>query len=257
MDDGSKECPACFRKLPFSDFYKDSHRPDGLRNRCKECWNSKRLVPVKREDDFDAEGLKPCRICGLKLPITGFYRRGSGVRNDCKECVKERTRLRELAKPELVRATREAWVQRSAGHLAAYKRAWYQANREAALAKQTLWVQNNRERRRKTWLAWYQANPEARGRGERKRRALKRGADTRTITNKEWYRLVDRYHGLCAYCGLRPWKHRDHVIPLKQGGRHAIGNLLPACASCNHSKKDKTITQWRQMQRRRSPAPVG
>jgi hypothetical protein len=32
-----KKCPECGLHKPFSEFYKDKYRPDGLRNRCKAC----------------------------------------------------------------------------------------------------------------------------------------------------------------------------------------------------------------------------
>jgi 5-methylcytosine-specific restriction endonuclease McrA len=66
----------------------------------------------------------------------------------------------------------------------------------------------------------------------------------RLVTPRDLKRLVARYRGLCAYCP-NPWKQFDHVIPLTRGGRHAIGNLLPACVRCNTSKNDRTIMEWR------------
>lgn len=46
----------------------------------------------------------------------------------------------------------------------------------------------------------------------------------------DWMRLVDRYDGRCAYCGdVADRLQMDHVVPLSRGGRHSIGNVLPAC----------------------------
>ncbi|MEU4427510.1 HNH endonuclease [Actinoplanes sp. NPDC024001] len=36
----------------------------------------------------------------------------------------------------------------------------------------------------------------------------------------------------------------DHVIPVALGGRHAIGNLAPACRGCNNSKNDDLLIEW-------------
>lgn len=65
------------------------------------------------------------------------------------------------------------------------------------------------------------------------------------VTARDVRRLYHRYGHRCAYCrqpdemlGL------DHVFPLARGGRHTIGNLLPACPSCNASKGNKTLTEW-------------
>lgn len=39
----------------------------------------------------------------------------------------------------------------------------------------------------------------------------------------------------CTYCGA-PAEHIDHIHPLSKGGLHCLGNLTPACASCNLAK---------------------
>ena len=90
--------------------------------------------------------------------------------------------------------------------------------------------------------------------GRARRRARLRGADVRVVSEKDWRRLVARYRGLCAYCQQVPWAHRDHVVPLDRGGRHSIGNLLPACQSCNYAKKTKTIVEFRRWLLRRAAA---
>lgn len=40
----------------------------------------------------------------------------------------------------------------------------------------------------------------------------------------------------CAYCGLRA-EEWDHIEEASKGGSHQIGNLLPACRSCNRRKR--------------------
>lgn len=37
----------------------------------------------------------------------------------------------------------------------------------------------------------------------------------------------------------------DHVFPLSRGGRHCVGNIVPACGQCNHSKGALTVVEWR------------
>lgn len=83
---------------------------------------------------------------------------------------------------------------------------------------------------------------------ESRRRARQRAAGLYVVTERDWLRLVARYRGRCAYCGQRPEAralHREHVIPLARGGRHAIGNLLPACPPCNQSKGPRLLAEWR------------
>src|SRR5690606_22558633 len=79
-----------------------------------------------------------------------------------------------------------------------------------------------------------------------RRRALKAAADINYVSTKDWTRLVRRFEGRCAYCGASGPLHMDHIVPLARGGRHGIGNLLPACASCNCSKGAKLLMEWRR-----------
>lgn len=70
--------------------------------------------------------------------------------------------------------------------------------------------------------------------------------DKRQVTSRDVARLFHRHGGCCAYCGQRS-RHLevDHVVPLSRGGRHAIGNMLPACRRCNRSKSNRLLVEWR------------
>jgi len=51
--------------------------------------------------------------------------------------------------------------------------------------------------------------------------------------------------GFCTYCQHhRPRLTIDHIIPLKQGGRHEAANICLACPRCNFSKGNRTPDQW-------------
>ena len=70
------------------------------------------------------------------------------------------------------------------------------------------------------------------------------------FTYVEWMRLVRRFDSHCAYCGVRADAlQKDHVIPLARGGRHALANILPACAPCNGSKSTALLSEWRHARR--------
>lgn len=52
---------------------------------------------------------------------------------------------------------------------------------------------------------------------------------------------------VCRYCGKHVADpHCDHVIPLCKGGKTVLDNLVTACPSCNCSKHDKTLEEWRK-----------
>lgn len=55
--------------------------------------------------------------------------------------------------------------------------------------------------------------------------------------------LTETFEGLCAYCDqlATTW---DHVIPVSRGGETVPGNILPACGTCNSSKRDRDLEDW-------------
>lgn len=105
-------------------------------------------------------------------------------------------------------------------------------------------------KRREYARQYLQANPE-RMRAIRLRRKGRIKANSFSFTEKDWQRLVTRYRGCCAYCGERSdVLQREHVVPLVRGGTHGLGNILPACPSCNYANKDKFLVHGRLKRRR-------
>lgn len=49
--------------------------------------------------------------------------------------------------------------------------------------------------------------------------------------------LMEQFGGCCAYCKTEPASTWDHVVPVVAGGETVPGNMVPACNSCNSSKK--------------------
>lgn len=84
---------------------------------------------------------------------------------------------------------------------------------------------------------------------ERIRRGRKR-ANGGNHTRADWLRLLNRFGGLCAYCETAIATTEDHVIPVTRGGTNFIGNILPACFTCNSSKRDLLLIEWKQRKAR-------
>ena len=69
------------------------------------------------------------------------------------------------------------------------------------------------------------------------------------LSVEQWSALQAAWGG-CAYCGAtdKPLQ-RDCVLPLSRGGRYTLGNIVPACRSCNTSKCNREATGWLRRQR--------
>lgn len=109
-----------------------------------------------------------------------------------------------------------------------------------------------RKQRVASAVAWARANPELRRAIAAQHKATRRAweqlnLDSVGIASREWRKLVRRYRHRCAYCGgSEGGIHMDHVIPLSRGGRHAIGNVIPACQRCNLAKGAKLVVEWKR-----------
>ena len=60
----------------------------------------------------------------------------------------------------------------------------------------------------------------------------------------KWYWAYE-----CAYCGLFCGENSkileiDHIVPRSRDGSSKISNLIPACASCNKSKKCQSLAAF-------------
>ena len=99
---------------------------------------------------------------------------------------------------------------------------------------------------RRAYAKQYLAENPERMRVIRRRRKGQIRGEVLLFTERDWRRLVARYRGCCAYCHKpSATLHREHVVPLSRGGRHSVGNILPACPRCNYSKHTKFLTEWR------------
>ena len=86
----------------------------------------------------------------------------------------------------------------------------------------------------------------ARAARRRKRRIAKVDHD---LTAADWTALQHAWAG-CAYCGsTNATLQRDCVLPISRGGRYTIGNVVPACPSCNASKCNAEVTSWMRRKR--------
>lgn len=84
--------------------------------------------------------------------------------------------------------------------------------------------------------AMYMRNKRARAAGARE-----------TVTRVEWESVLAEFNNECAYCGADGMPFglgMDHIVPLALGGRHTVGNIVPACRSCNSRKHTSQSVAW-------------
>jgi len=78
----------------------------------------------------------------------------------------------------------------------------------------------------------------------KRRKAQMRDSVAIQVQGREIRARFAEFDHRCAYCGADGDLHIEHVVPISRGGGHAIGNIVPACESCNYSKRDHDAEPW-------------
>jgi hypothetical protein len=60
------------------------------------------------------------------------------------------------------------------------------------------------------------------------------------VSPKRRQAILTAHGGVCHYCGS-PADSVDHIVAPCHGGTDNLGNLIPACLSCNSSKNDSRL----------------
>lgn len=91
-----------------------------------------------------------------------------------------------------------------------------------------------------------------------RRRTRRVAAADNDLTTTQWASICAMWGG-CAYCGaaeasLTSALQKDCVQPISRGGRYTLGNVVPACRSCNASKSNDEVTGWMRRKKLDEPA---
>ncbi|WP_372735911.1 HNH endonuclease [Nocardioides sp.] len=98
------------------------------------------------------------------------------------------------------------------------------------------------------------ARPPTHGTSTRRARVARRrrrrvSAALNDLTDAQWEALQEEWGG-CAYCQCDDRAlQRDCVLAISRGGRYTLGNVVPACGSCNASKCNDEVTAWLRRKR--------
>lgn len=194
---------------------------------------------------------RTCTTCGETKPATleFFHRRREGLTSECKVCRSARARRRYEAKREGILAQGAEYRARNPEKRREASQA-YLAN-PAARAGRAAYAQayrattDGREKRR-------EANRRFRATEHGRMRVLITAHDIRAraagvvsdLTVEDWVDVLRLFDGECAYCGSPESITVEHVVSITARGPNTKRNVIPACWSCNHSKRDKDMATW-------------
>lgn len=208
------KCPLCRRKYPEGRPKNPDARKEYYRQHSEEI---KARVKKWREDN-------PDRV----LDYARKWRENN--REHCREAARERYHRNAAA----ARCRQKRYDQSEKGK--ATRKSHYKKNREAIAQKQKR----------------YQSSPKGRVTkvaAFHRREARKLNNHSFPYTKQQIDQLKQSFGHCCAYCGTLTSLTLDHFVPVtNKGGPDCLGNLVPACLSCNSSKCDSDAQEWYERQ---------
>lgn len=225
-----KVCTQCKRSLPMdiNFFHRLNTSKDGFNTRCKECRGSKFGIIMPNKVLNIPKGKKYCNTCKVVKPIENFplYSKGSdGYASKCKDC--KNKQAKEKYDPEKEKERTKPVLEKRY----AQKKIYYKNNREK-LAKQ-----KKEYRKTDRWKKLKRFSNE-------KRRTNKLKLES-NFTKQQWKNCIKHFNNSCCYCGNKvEIFSMDHFIPLSKGGEWTVNNIVPACMSCNSSKRANDFFKW-------------
>lgn len=196
----------------------ERNSPNELLRECISCGL------LKEESEFPNWSKKAPRC----IPCTRYLRKQKYWLNP--EKGREYTNNWRKENPEYMREYLKTHKEEISIQHGAYIKVWYKENREDRLNYTKQWRVDNPE---KAKILKYECS--------RNRRARVCSA-VGSYKYEDWLKKASYYGWKCYYCGKLLDTNTltaDHYKPLAKGGSNWLSNLVPACKSCNSSKRTK------------------
>lgn len=188
--------------------------------------------------------MKKCSKCNRELATDNFNKRkGSkdGFQSRCRFCEAESNKQYRNKNKEKLSIKFKEYRAKNIEKLNNNRRHWYSLNIEHVQK----YRQENKER---DYIAATKWRNTPSGHAFSKATVIKRRLILKNagigINKKQWEKCKRYFDFRCAYCGSTINIEQDHIIPVSNGGKNVIGNIIPSCRKCNRSKAVKNIKEW-------------
>lgn len=240
----------------------------------KACgWCEKEFTPTAPRGTYCSDECRRARNCDRMRKYHAAIRerkqeahRKSYEAN--KEAILKQEREREQNKKERIRKQKRKYYEANKEKCLERQHKYYRANRERLIkqrrerdaanadkirARRRKYLEANREAINERIKKWRSNNPDKVGEATARRaRAELEGNATPKLIEAKW----EASDKTCILCGQpidldakAPHPNSrtlEHLMPISRGGRHDMDNIDFAHYSCNASKRDKTLEEYRE-----------
>lgn len=124
-----------------------------------------------------------------------------------------------------------------------YYRQHYREHQEEIIEHGRLYRQEHKEECVEKHRLYLRDHPEV-GKASNHKHRTRRKDSNGSFTSEAFRLLCETYNNRCVYCHKELPLTPDHKVPLSRGGSNDIGNIVPACRSCNSRKFMMTYDEY-------------
>lgn len=149
-----KTCSKCKEEKPYSEFYKDKTRKDGLEYKCNSCqksYNKDYYEANKEKCNAQSKAWREANKEKLKAYRKAYYEAN-------KDRINTQTKAYRKANKEKIKAKKKAYQEANKDKLKTYNKAWREVNKDIIKAKSKAWREANKEKKKALDKAYYEAN---------------------------------------------------------------------------------------------------
>lgn len=171
--------------------------------------------------------LRKCSVCGEEKPASPeYFRRDSskkdGLVSQCKTC-RNRKEKQYRDMPKNKERIKSHTIKRDSRYLH-YQEEYRKAHKDY-------------------FKKYFRTHKDKMNIYLSKRMAMKKKLQA-SLTFEQWENAKEYFLNKCAYCGKEKPLAQEHFIPVSKGGEYSHNNIVPACKTCNSSKRDHDFFKW-------------
>lgn len=260
-NEGYKLCKGCLQEFPSSNLYfqDEKRNDDGLTGKCRSCIKEEmKKLPSRSKKylkDYNKKYYLENKefVNGLSKKyyynnINLFVQYGKKYREEHIEEIKQYRKEYYRDNKKYIDNKNKTYRINNRDKINAYWRNYNKINKDKIREWNERYCLKHPERviesRKKYRINNLEKVREQSRLHQQKRNALKRKLPS-TLTIKQWEDIKIAFDNKCAYCGKKDNRlTQDHFIPLTKGGEYTHNNIIPACLSCNSSKRDYDFFEW-------------
>lgn len=196
---------------------------------------------------------RKCKICGEILFINKFGNKKRSKFNKerrCKECISNYMKVYFNNNKDRYRENTSKWRSKNKERDKYNRKKWIENNKDYVKEKSAQYrkehkeeLKENRKRFDNTYNGdAYKINNKSK---------IRYGYDIGEVTGEQYKEMMEFFNNKCAYTGEefdnkihRLRKTIDHIIPLSEGGKNVIWNIVPCTKSANSSKNKRSLDEW-------------